>query len=338
MNTLTPSRSLLNLALAAASTLAGLAHADDPGVTIYNAGPAAAAAVNSYWTSDRVANAKPMPFGVVKGDANVEGPQTSRYGDSILDFTSAIVTGSAKSSPFKATGKLFFTKPGIGDFQCSASVIRHRIVVTAAHCMYSSDIGFHSNWLFIPAYNGTSSDPAVQRPLGSWSWAYGIVPSNWLSTGGALPNATDFGLLEMVDQTINGTATRIGSRTGRYTTAVGHLADTHVTMLGYPCNISPSGTCGELSRADSSDHRTSSDGNAFEYGSDFGGGASGGPWIENFGASTTSTGGYRTPNAVVGVSSYIYGGSNQLILGASQFNADFTSILNSACNNRPGNC
>ena len=334
MKTFNTTRTLLSLALAAASTLAGLAHADDPGVTVYNDGPAAAAAVNSYWTSDRLANAKPMELGSVKGSAAA----TSRYGSANLDFTSALVTSSAKSSPFKATGKLFFTKPGIGDFQCSASVIRYRVVVTAAHCMYSADIGFHTNWLFIPGYNGTSSDPAVQRPLGSWSWAYGIIPSNWISTGGSLPNATDFGLLEMVDQTVNGVSTRIGSRTGRYATAVGHLFDTHVTMLGYPCNLSPSGTCGEMSRIDSSDHRSTSNSNAFEYGSDAQGGISGGPWLENFGASSTSTGGYRTPNTVVGVSSYKYDDANILVLGASQFNADFTSILNSACSHRSGNC
>jgi hypothetical protein len=145
------------------------------------------------------------------------------------------------------------------------------------------------------------------------------------------------------DQSFAGTApvnvkTKVGAS---FTAVINNLANTHVTMLGYPCNFN---SCNIMQRNDSSDHRagsTAAGNNAFEYGSDMAGGSSGGPWVQNFGdpLSAAPTGVRNlTRNAVVGVTSYGFIDTNVRILGASGFNAEFASMLNAACANATGNC
>ena len=237
----------------------------------------------------------------------------------------------------------------MGDFQCSASIIKNRVVVTAAHCLFDPVAkSFFTNWLFIPAYDGGKSNPAgsqtsPQRPFGSWDFRFVVVSATWNNTGGALPNNGDFGLIVLQDQSFSGGApvsvkTKVGAS---FTAVTSSLSDTHVTILGYPCNFD---SCNILQRDDSSDHRvgsTAAGNNAFEYGSDLAGGSSGGPWVQNFGdpASAAPTGVRNlTRNAVVGVTSYGFTDPNVKILGASGFNAEFTSMLNTACSNAAGNC
>lgn len=289
---------------------------------------AVSASPHGEWTEQRMKNARPMQRKKTRGLA------LASAGTAGLDFTRSRITPQSanKASPYKAVGKLFFTIPGDGDYVCSASVIRSRLIVTAAHCIYSNG-NFHDEWTFVPAFDGTKNG-AEQRPFGSWDWNHAIVPSNWAATEDTLPNNTDFGILELADKD----KTKIAARTGKLATAVGHLSDTHVTMLGYPCNLDD---CKIMQRVDSSDHEpgtSDADNNAFEYGSDMSGGSSGGPWVENFGTGAAPTGDFDTRNAVVGVTSYGYLDDDIKAQGASQFNADFTAILNTACKHRSGNC
>jgi V8-like Glu-specific endopeptidase len=287
-------------------------------------------ATTSYWSSDRLANAQPLTPTI---DAPAVSPNS--YGTSALDFTRSRIApaGANKSAPYKFAGKLFFTKPGVGDFVCSASVVQNRLVATAAHCMYSAGVGFHTNWVFIPGYDGTQGTLAKQRPWGTWTWSSGEIPVNWINSGGALPNATDFGILVMVDQGGSNIRSVVG---GKFTPVVGHLFDNNVTMLGYPCNFD---SCLIMQRNDGGDHRSAGN-NAYEYGSDMTGGSSGGPWVENFGntGSAPPTGNWTTRNGIVAVTSYVYNDPNIRVLGASQFDANWTTIYNNRCAANAGNC
>jgi len=325
----------LTFALAALVPFMGSAFAEEKnivvnGVNAMSEGP-------EYWTSERIEKA-----GELLPKRNMDKLSAQSWGTADLDFTRSRITPKSANTaaPYKQVGKLYFTIPGQGDFQCSASTIAKRLIVTAAHCMYSAGIGFHTNWVFIPGFDG--SNAAKPRPFGTWNWSMGIIPTQWIDTGGALPNNDDFGILELVDQVIPPTQARlkkVGDYVGKFSTLEGRLFDNHATMLGYPCNFD---SCNIMQRNDSSDHRGSGveGSTAFEYGSDMTGGSSGGPWVQNFGdpMAAAPTGNWVERNAVIAVTSYGYVDPNVKILGASQFNANFTSIRTTACAHKAGNC
>jgi V8-like Glu-specific endopeptidase len=319
------------------------------------AGPVGSALVNpsprstaEYWTAARLKAAKPMER--VRG-----GTSPQAHGTSNLDFTRSRITPQSANTaaPYKGAGKLFFTIPGPapvgGNYQCSASIIGNRLIVTAGHCMYGTDgngrAGYYTNWRFIPAYDGTALTLAGQRPYGLWNWAAAVVPGKYRTSSSTVVNNYDFGIIQLADQSFNaGPLTTVFGKVGfKFNTAVGHLFDTAVTSLGYPGNLD-NGLI--MQRVDSSDHRGSgvsapnNGSTAFEYGSDMGGGSSGGPWVENLGnpASASPTGGFNIRNSVIGVTSYGYIDPNVRAQGASQFNSDFTAIKTTMCGLKLGNC
>src|SRR4029453_5174147 len=164
----------VSLIIAAISTaVSGVALADEfP--SIENRGVAALSAGPSYWTAERRKAAKER---VLFKDSEISAQVA---GTANLDFTRSRVTPRSANlaSPYKAAGKLFFTEPGVGDFQCSASIIKNRVIVTAAHSVFDPVAkSFFTNWVFIPAYDGGLSNPAgsqtsPQSPFGSWGGGF----------------------------------------------------------------------------------------------------------------------------------------------------------------------
>jgi len=246
-------------------------------------------------------------------------------------FTGASAPFSAdRAYPYITVGKLFFSIAG-EPFVCSASVIQHRIVATAGHCVHSGTArGFHSNWVFVPAFrDGTA-------PLLVWNWRAAIVTNTWATGGGTVPNAADYAMIEFGDQAVSNRTLSLGDVTGWLGWQTLSLSANHTSKLGYPCNLD---NCQKMQDVASGAFRNVAPNNV-EYGSDALGGSSGGPWVQNFqvlqagGGSGSNTG----SNRVVGVTSYIYVPANPKVQGASILDSRWIGIFNTLCGRIAGNC
>ena len=351
------------------------------GATMMDLGETARTAASEYWTPERLATARPMlprvattpalssvapqsRAGAATG-APSQGPERAGLFDEVNlipggmrptaeaaseaaptavspggygPFTHSVVwpTSNTGVFPFSTVGKLFFTIPGQGNFVCSASVIRRRVVATAGHCVAnpSTTAGgrfFHTNFLFVP---GLTSGVG---PFGNWTPSTVWVDNRWYHSSGAVPNAGDFGWLVISDRTISGVSRRIGDMTGNLGYRINSLTNNHVTMLGYPCNLD---SCNRMQMTMAQYNRDGGTNTAI-YPSIMRGGASGGPWIEDFGrapvGAPAATSGL---NRLVGVTSYGPIATTVYYLGSSRMDNTWASILvNQVCAGAPtGSC
>jgi V8-like Glu-specific endopeptidase len=267
------------------------------------------------------------------------GVQPADRGTSGANFTSSrlVPLSADREYPYRTVGKLFFTKPAIGDFVCSASVIKPRLIVTAGHCVHSGSGGtggFFTNFRFVPAFRDGVA------PFGTWNWSYVIVTGTWSSGGGSVPNAADYAVIELQDRLVGTAVRRVGDLTGWLGYQTLSLGNNHAHQLGYPCNVDG---CQKLHQVTAQSFRAVSPNNV-EYGSDARGGVSGGAWVQNFGSASGFVGGLSPGrNRVIGVTSYTYNDSAKMLDGGSILDSRFanssnTGILNIACSRRAGNC
>lgn len=355
------------------------ASAGTPAGVSSSGGVAAAAAVDAYWTPQRLLDAKPLelvpqvgPNGLPiapQGTTDTAPPvqsggglptltpaphdaktfipaayldhsplagvipnATSSYGARYT--TSRVFPDAAVNTyPTLTAGKLFFSDPRTGgNFVCSASVLRIRVVVTAGHCVtHPSTVAaqryFYSNFLFVPAYINGAGVVGSFTPFIAW------VTNTWFFSNGSVPNAQDVGMLVMNDKS--------GFRIGNYTGYLGYftlqLGNNEVTMLGYPCNLD------SCQREQVTNAHTFAYGgnNTYTYGSAARGGASGGPWIQDFGVAPVSSPFVSLGNNyLVAVTSYGPVSTTPKYLGASNLDSRFINLLNAACGGpgTPNNC
>lgn len=234
-----------------------------------------------------------------------------------------------RTFPYRAVGRLFFSINGM-PYVCSASVIAHRIVATAGHCVHSGTAGgFHSNWVFAPAYRDGVAG------LGIWTPRMVGVTGTWANGGGGVPNAADYAMLEMNDQTIDGVVRGIGEVTGSLGWQTMSLAANHTSKLGYPMNLD----AGQKMQNVMSSNFQSVAPNTVIYGSDAEGGSSGGPWVQNLEvASDGQDGGNTASNRVVGITSYGPVDSAIKYSGSSILDSRWTSLYSTMCAVQSGNC
>jgi V8-like Glu-specific endopeptidase len=269
--------------------------------------------------------------GELAAQLTLDAAQPADRGSSGANYTLSTMIpdnqANALTYPHKTTGKLYFSVPG-GTAYCTASVINYRILVTAGHCVSNGNGTFYSNFQFVPAtWNGSA-------PLQTWNWRYVVTTTTWHNGGGGVPNAADYAMIELEDRFISGSVKRIGQVTGwlGWQTASCQLNHTH--KLGYPGNVLNGS---RLSLASSQTFRNVAPLNC-EYGTPQTFGASGGPWVQNFGPNTNIFPQLnRQPNRVVAVASYTYGAAFG-VLGASNPDARWVSVWNAVCAHRAGNC
>lgn len=238
--------------------------------------------------------------------------------------TSQVFPANATTTyPYSTVGALFWTDPADNsNWFCSASVLRLRVVATAGHCVASPATStraahFHTNFLFIPGWrNGTA-------PFGTFTWRWATTTATWFYSNGSVPNAQDVGLIVMND--------RNGYKLGQYTGYLGYwtnqLSYNNVTMLGFPCNLDG---C-ELLEANYAQTFEYGGNNTYIFGSNFGGGSSGGPYIRDFGRAPSGSAATEGGNWLVAVNSYGPVNLGYLYSGASNLDNEFLNLLSNAC-------
>ena len=239
------------------------------------------------------------------------GGPTPLFGTSPFSYTRyrlfPDLIATYKTYPYRATGKLFFTIPGQGNFVCSAASVNSAnlaVVWTAGHCVYSPGIGFHTNFSFAPARR------LANNPYGLWTPV--PVGGVWTLTGwqGGLFNY-DHGALVMKKNA----GIKIGNKIGflGFVANVSRLQHWH--LHGYPqaprnLGQTPPGAqfdgvhheiCAAAWATDDNPHGTA-DPLTIGVGCDKTGGTSGGPWVIDFSGATGAT------NLLNGNNSYRYNG------------------------------
>jgi V8-like Glu-specific endopeptidase len=229
-------------------------------------------------TSDELVAIPPMVKARAEKRAAIAGP-----------YTGYMVQRKEANFPgLWALGALFVTWPDGAMSQCSGTVVRPNVVVTAGHCLYNE----FGEWIvaaeFIPKFDGDKPCPGLKGcRFGVWdgdfAWVLAGFDGNYAST------FYDIGALHMVPQG----GDEIGDVVGWLGVGYNYDPFQHFHLYGYPANLREGRphTC----HAQLSDTETEVSGEPEDMyvGCDMGGGSSGGPWVIDFG--------YKNENLVVGV-------------------------------------
>ena len=197
----------------------------------------------------------------------------------------------------RANGKVFFTLAGT-DYVCSAAAVtslRADVVITAGHCVSDGAGHWATNWTFVPGYaDGTA-------PYGRWTARRFFTPPPW-ANGAAQGDDVAF---VTVSPAPGGTAGALAGNWGLGISFGAHPG--HEAVFGYPAESPYNGQglsyCEGATHPDPY-HATSDSGVACSMTE----GASGGPWLSGFDASSGS-------GTITSVSSFKYGDGSPVLYG-----------------------
>ena len=234
---------------------------------------AARKAVREYWTRERLASAKPMPL--------PSGPKADksslRKGAAKAERTLKADKAAGKTT--RVNGKVFFNDDRGGKYECSASAVdspTKRIVVTAAHCVHGGKGGtWYSNWMFVPAYDKKN------RPYGTFPAYHMHAMDEWQREADPDHGKGFESDVAFVTTKNNERGQRLVDTVGGHRLAVSDRTDFDTTIIGYPQNVNGGET---MEVCKNTTRRIVNNGFPFlqVWGCGFGGGASGGPWLENY--------------------------------------------------------
>ncbi|MGH2957677.1 MAG: trypsin-like serine peptidase [Solirubrobacterales bacterium] len=146
------------------------------GIAVRELSESSVARADDYWTAKRMRNAQPVELEVAG-----ESPQ-QRQDDPIptvapIPYSSFELTDTT-SYPNRVHGKVFFSKPGQGNFVCSGTVVNSSndsTVITAGHCVKESGV-WATNFAFVPGYRNGSA------PFGVWSASTLLATQQWVQS------------------------------------------------------------------------------------------------------------------------------------------------------------
>ena len=253
----------------------------------------------SYWTSERMANATPIESAEQIADAQAQ----AAAGDSIkpMDEGKAApeqvvakpMAPTANASATKAetadgrvtnysqtNGKVFFRNATNGkDYVCSGSSVTSsskRLVITAGHCVHGGGKNgkWHQNWVFVPGYD------RGKAPKGKFQAASLRAYKDWIDKGGnnsAVGFNSDVAFVTTHDGTSGG---KVNEKVGGHGIIAGGSWTFGVDIFGYPANLDR----GQAMKSCSSKTARAQMQSWYFYtvqGCNFEGGSSGGPWLQD---------------------------------------------------------
>jgi hypothetical protein len=110
------------------------------------------AAVQRYWTPERMRNARPADR-ILSGTFAPAAKRVKKPAAAVQ------VPPPYTSFPIRTNGKVFFTDDGL-NYVCSGTALlsgNKSVVWTAGHCVHDGASNFHTNWAFVPGYADGSS-------------------------------------------------------------------------------------------------------------------------------------------------------------------------------------
>ncbi len=242
------------------------------------------AAVERYWTAERMRNATPA-------DETLAGKPPAALGQAKQRRAAATqIPPPYTSAPTRTNGKVFFSDGG-ANYVCSGTAVisaNKSTVWTAGHCVHDGASGFHTNWAFVPAYADGS------RPYGTWAARRLVTTNGWATAGDfsydlGAANVSLVGGQSLTDVT--------GGRTVRFNTARSQQYASH----GYPAAPPFNGQRLWVCNSGLTYNDTSANPPTMGIDCNMTGGSSGGGWIAGGGVTSVNSYGYSTlPNVMFG--------------------------------------
>jgi hypothetical protein len=274
------------------------------------------ARITSYWTAERIANAKVRDF--VRTSSGKFVPKAKPGGGTGASWT--------QGGPIvQRSGKVVFTMDG-GDWVCSASAVNdsragYSLVLTAGHCAYDEvNEAFATNWTYIPSFDTAPTYTCAQSTYGCWTASGLVVHSGYATAGGFNTQATvhDFAIAIVGPGGKSGTSQldSLGSYPIAYP-AISTGGTVHA--FGYPAAGRYKGKDLTYCTGPTFNDQYNDD-LTWGIACNMTGGSSGGPWLGSF----TQAGG----GTLTSLNSYGYSGLANMY--GPKFNSDTQAVVNAA--------
>lgn len=239
-----------------------------------NAGSPTASTIQSseeYWTPERMKSA--IPADLPQATVSQQQQAVPRPGPSGKHDGVAPKGVQASADVNTMSGRVFFVNDQGANMSCSGSTVNSdgkKLVFTAGHCVHGGGAGrswFDVNrWVFVPGYNNGN------RPYGTWNAYQQWTKNAWINNANRA-----FDVAAVVMQQLNGR--RIVDAVGGQGIKWGAGYGLRTYMFGYPAGPPFNGSL--LYQCNGN---TRNEGGFPTLSCNMTGGASGGPWLENYGA------------------------------------------------------
>ncbi|WP_338710224.1 peptidase [Streptomyces virginiae] len=179
-------RTALSVLLSAGALVAGVLTAATPSIAADAPASFRQQHTQGFWTAERMREATPLDVTAVPG---ARTPVATAAAPTAVAPTAALSAASPTAFPqaggawtgggavVKTSGRVFFTM-GSRTASCSGNSITSAngsTVMTAGHCVKYQG-AWHTNWVFVPAYNNGSA------PYGQWSATKTFATDQWAAS------------------------------------------------------------------------------------------------------------------------------------------------------------